>query len=186
MLKPIKKLSPIDAAKAEVLAATQALESEREKEKAIAARVEANRKAEYAARESLAKAHARFAAPADLEELDEAQAAISKAEQDIRTLEREARPLKHLHETARNSTRLAFEIVREAQRSLYQIQFDEMRRELQSKLPDAKDLREAFGYWMKAGHPSQTGNPWGSFLVEIAGPLSQSEIDRAYEAVEVK
>jgi hypothetical protein len=31
MLKPIKKLSPIDAAKVEVLAATQDLELEREK-----------------------------------------------------------------------------------------------------------------------------------------------------------
>lgn len=184
MLKPVKKSSPIDAAKAEVIAATQALELEREKEKAIAARVAANKQAEFSARETLAKAHARFAVPADLDELDEAQAAIAQAEKDIRTLEREARPLKHLHETAQSSTRLAFETLREAKQAQWQAQFDEKRLELRSQLPDTKDLREAFGYWMKAGNPSQTGNPWGSFLVAIAGPLTQSEIDRAYEAVE--
>lgn len=183
MLKPIKKLSAVESAKAEVLAATQALESEREKEKAITARVAANKQAEVKTREILAKAHARFAAPADLEELDEATAAIEKAELDIRVLEREARPLKNLHETARNATRLALEMVREAQRSQWQVQFDEKRVELQSKLPDTKDLREAFGYWMKAGNPSQTGNPWGSFLVGVVGPLTQTEINAIYDSV---
>ncbi len=184
MLKPIKKPSPIDAAKAEVIAANQALELEREKEKAIAARVEVNRKAEFSARERLSKAHARYTAPESLEDFDAAMEAMAAAERDIAVAEREARPLKHLHETARNATRLALEFVREAQRLQWQVEFDEKRLELRSQFPSHDELLKAFGIWMKAGNPSQTGNPWGSFLVEIAGPLTQSEIDRAYEAVE--
>ncbi len=184
MLKPIKKPSPIDAAKAEVIAANQALELEREKEKAIAARVEANRKAEFSARERLSKAHARYTAPANLEDFDAAMEAMAAAERDIAVAEREARPLKHLHETAKNATRLALEFVREAQRLQWQADFDAKRLELRSQFPDTKDLREAFGYWMKAGHPSQTGNPWGAFLCEVAGPLTQTEINAIYDSVE--
>lgn len=182
----IKKSSPkpIDAAKAEVLAANQAFEKERETEKAIAARVEANRKAEYAAREALAKAHARFAAPANLDELDEAQAAISKAEQDIRTIEREARPLKHLHETAQSSTRLAFEIVREAQRALYQIQFDEKRLELRSQFPSQDELLRVFGIWWRSGHTAPRGQQWGAFLSEMVGEQPQEKLDAAYDAID--
>jgi hypothetical protein len=83
-------------------------------EKAIAARVEANRKAEFSARERLSKAHARYTAPESLEDFDAAMEAMAAAERDIAVAEREARPLKHLHETARNATRLALEFLREA------------------------------------------------------------------------
>ncbi len=184
MLKPIKKPSPIDAAKAEVIAANQALELEREKEKAIAARVEANRKAEFSAREALARAHARYNNPFDLADMDQAAIDIDTAKREISAIEREALPLKRLHENAQSATRLALEFVREAQRLQWQVEFDAKRVELRSQFPDTKDLREAFGYWMKAGHPSQTGNPWGAFLCEVAGPLTQTEINAIYDSAE--
>lgn len=184
MLKPIKKLSPIDAAKAEVLAATQALEFERENEKAIAARVEVNRKAEFSAREILAKAHARFAAPANLAELDEATAAISQAELDIRVLEREARPLRGLLESARNATRIAHELVREAQRSQWQVEFDAKRLELQSKFPSRDELLKAFGIWWRAGHTAPRGQQWGTFLAAMIGEQPQEKLDEAYNSIE--
>lgn len=184
MLKPIKKPSPIDSAKSEVLAANQALELEREKEKAIAERVESNRKAEYAAREALARASARYNNPFDLADMDQAAIDIDTAKREIAAIEREALPLKRLHENAQSETRLAFEVARSAKQAQWQAEFDAKRVELQSKLPDTKDLREAFGYWMKAGHPSQTGNPWGAFLCEVAGQLSQTEINAIYDSVE--
>ena len=184
MLKPIKKLSPIDAAKAEVLAATQALEFERENEKAISERVSANKQAEVKAREILAKAHARFAAPANLAELDEATAAISQAELDIRVLEREARPLRGLLESARNATRIAHELVRDAQRSLYQVQFDEKRLELQSQFPSKETLLECFGLWWRAGHTAQRGQQWGAFLAAMIGEQPQEKLDAAYNSIE--
>lgn len=184
MLKPIKKLSPIDAAKAEVLAATQALESERENEKAITERVEANRKAEFSARERLSKAHARYAAPANLEDFDVAMEAMAAAERDIAVAEREARPLRGLLESARNATRLALEFVREAQRSLYQVQFDEKRLELQSQFPSKDELLKAFGIWWRAGHTAQRGQQWGAFLAAMIGEQPQEKLDAAYNSIE--
>lgn len=183
MLKPIKKPSPLDAAKAEVLAANQALELERENEKAIVARVEANRKAEYAARERLSKAHARYTAPANLEDFDAAMEAMAAAERDIAVAEREARPLKHLHETARNATRLALEFVREAQRLQWQAQFDAKRVELQSQFPSKDELLKAFGIWWRAGHTAPRGQQWGAFLAAMIGEQPQEKLDAAYNAV---
>ncbi len=184
MLKPIKKLSPIDAAKAEVIAANQALESERENEKAIAARVEANRKAEFSARERLSKAHARYTAPANLEDFDAAMEAMAAAERDIAVAEREARPLKHLHETARNATRLALEFLREAQRSQWQVEFDAKRLELQSKFPSRDELLSAFGIWWRAGHTAPRGQQWGAFLAAMIGEQPQENLDSAYNSVD--
>ena len=184
MLKPIKKLSPIDAAKAEVIAAIQALELERENEKAIAARVEVNRKAEFSARERLSKAHARYTAPESLEDFDAAMEAMAAAERDIAVAEREARPLKHLHETARNATRIAHELVRDAQRSLYQVQFDEKRLELQSQFPSKETLLECFGLWWRAGHTAQRGQQWGAFLAAMIGEQPQEKLDAAYNSIE--
>lgn len=183
MLKPIKKSSPIDAAKAEVIAANQALELEREKERAISERVAANKQAEFSARERLSKAHARYTAPESLEDFDAAMEAMAAAERDIAVAEREARPLKHLHETARNATRLALEMVREAQRSLYQAQFDEKRLELRSQFPSKDELLKAFGIWWRAGHTAPRGMQWGAFLAELAGEQPQENLDAAYNAV---
>ncbi len=183
MLKPIKKPSPIDSAKSEVLSANQALELEREKEKAIAERVESNRKAEYAAREALARAHARYTAPSNLEDFDAAMEAMAAAERDIAVAEREARPLKHLHENAKSATRLALENVREAQRSQWQSEFDAKQVELQSKFPSRDELLNAFGIWWRAGHTAPRGQQWGAFLAAMIGEQPQEALDKAYNAV---
>ncbi len=184
MLKPIKKPSLIDAAKAEVLAATQVLELEREKEKAISTRVESNRKAEYAAREALARASMRYNNPFDLADMDQAAIDIDTAKREIAAIEREALPLKRLHENAQSETRLALEVARSAKQAQWQVEFDAKRLELRSQFPSHDELLKAFGYWMKAGHPSQTGNPWGAFLCEVAGPLTQTEINAIYDSAE--
>lgn len=184
MLKPIKKPSPIDAAKAEVLAANQALQLEREKEKAISTRVESNRKAEYAAREALARASMRYNNPFDLADMDQAAIDIDTAKREIAAIEREALPLKRLHENAQSETRLALEMLREAQRSQWQVEFDAKRLELRSQFPSKDELLNAFGIWWRAGHTAPRGQQWGAFLAAMIGEQPQEKLDAAYNSIE--
>lgn len=132
----------------------------------------------------MARASARYAAPANLAELDEATAAISQAELDIRVLEREARPLRGLLESATGATRLALETVRESRRAQWQVEFDAKRAELQSQFPSKDELLKAFGIWWRAGHTAPRGQQWGAFLAATIGEPPQENLDEAYNSIE--
>lgn len=147
---------------------------------AIRARIAESAQAEQAARAQLAQAQASARTPADLATMDASLERIEDAERAIAAAERQRGPLRHLLENAERAARMRLETLRDARRELFKIEFENRKAALKSEIPEVERLLDVFGLWWQAGGNAPGGQPWASFLADLAGIPTREQQEAAY------